>query len=93
VLTYLRVPRLLWGWEVALQLTDPLCRETVGVPAHELIRRLEEATTSRVAGTFRYHDEERIVEKRVFITELVASEVQGPRREGRYTVSLIELES
>lgn len=93
VLTYLRVPRLLWGWEVTLQLTDPYCRETVGVPAHELIRRLEEAATSRVAGTFRYHDEGGVIEKRVFITELVASEVQGPRREGRYSVSLIELES
>jgi len=93
ILTYLRVPRLLWGWEVSLQLTDPFCRETVGVPAHELIRRLEAAATSRVAGTFRYHDEGEVIEKRVFITELVASEVQGPRREGRYVVSLIELES
>lgn len=95
VLTYLRVPRLLWGWEITLQLTDPYCRETVGVPAHELVRRLEEAATSRVAGTFRYHDDisGETIQRRVFLSEMAATEVQGPRREGRYTVNLIELES
>lgn len=94
VLTYLRTPRLLWGWELVLQLTDPYCREMVGIPAHELVQRLEEAASSRVAGTFRYYDEETgLIERRVFLTELVASEIQGSRREGRYTVSLIELES
>lgn len=92
--TYLRVPRLLFGWELVLQLSDPYCREMVGKPAETLIRRLVEIAESRQAGTFRYYDPGAgEVQSRVFLTELAASDIAGPLREGRYTVSLVELES
>jgi len=94
VFTYLRTPRLLFGWEFTLQLTDPHCRETVGVPAQKLVEELERIAATREAGTLRYVDEGGTeLERRVFITELAASELVGPYREGRYQVSVVELES
>lgn len=94
VLTYLRIPKMLLSWQVQLQLTDPYCVETVGVPAEALVKQLEAALRNRRAGDFQYTDADGSqVNRRVFITELVAVDVQGPRREGRYTVTLVELES
>lgn len=92
--TYLRVPKLLFGWELVLQLSDPYCLDQVGVSATALIERLVDIARSREAGTLRYYDPEAgEVQSRVFLTELVATDVAGPYREGRYTVSLVELES
>lgn len=94
VFTYLRTPRLLFGWEMSLQLTDPYCREQVGVSAQRLVEELENIAMTREAGTLRYIDEGgNEVERRVFLTELVATELVGPYREGRYQVSVVELES
>jgi hypothetical protein len=94
VFTFLRTPRLLHGWELNLQLTDPYCLEQVGVPAARLVASLEDLVRNRRAGTLRYIDEDgREVTRRVYITEMVASELVGPYREGRYQVSVIELDS
>jgi hypothetical protein len=94
VFTFLRTPRLLHGWELNLQLTDPYCLEQVGVPAARLVATLEDLVRNRRAGTLRYIDEDgREVTRRVYITEMVASELVGPYREGRYQVSVIELDS
>jgi len=94
VFTFLRTPRLLFGWDFVLQLTDPLCRETVGVPAQRLVEQLEAIATTREAGTLRYVDEGgQEVTRRVFLTEVVATELVGAYREGRYQVNVVELES
>ncbi len=93
-LTYLRVPQLLFGWELTLMLSDPHCRELVGVPAAELIQQLFTIARSRQAGTLRYYDPELgEIDRRVFLTELAGTEIAGPHREGRYVVSVVELES
>jgi hypothetical protein len=92
--TYLRVPRLLFGWELVLQLSDPYCLDQVGVSVGTLIQRLLEIARSREAGTIRYYDPDSgEVRSRVFLTEIAATDVAGPHREGRYTVSFVELES
>lgn len=92
--TYLRAPKLLFGWEAVLQLTDPYCLETVGVSARDLVQRLIAIARERKAGTFRYRDENgNEVNSRVMLTELAATDVSGPYREGRYSISLVELES
>lgn len=92
VLTYLRTPEPLFGWEVQLHLVDPYCRERVGVPARDLVRVLEQIVHERRAGEFVYRNEGVLVKRRVWLSELAAAELTG-EMEGRYTLSIIELDS
>lgn len=88
---FMRRPPMLWGWEVNLNLTK---NKHYGKTSNELIERMVEITNTITAGNFVYKDRRTGVlsEKRVLVSNIQGAEISGDDAQGRYTLSVIELD-
>jgi hypothetical protein len=92
VFGFMRRPRLLWGWDVDIQLTD---QPFYGKGAEELVERLYEITEEiRTAGRFVYRDRIHGIlrDRRALVTNIVGNEVSGDEAYARYKISMIQLD-
>ena len=88
---FMRRPPMLWGWEVNLNLTKG---RHYGKTSDELIERMIDITNTPTAGTFVYKDRRtgKQSEARVVVSNISGAEMTGDDAQGRYTVSILELD-
>jgi len=92
-LGYMRVPRQLDGWNLTIDLTQQRCREMYE-DSQEMTEALFELRRYKKAGLFTYRDAH--IEpktRRVWLHEVIGSEMVGSEADGRYSVLLLELDT
>ena len=92
VFSFMRRPPMLWGWEVDLMLTTEL---KAGKTGEELLNYLHKIAEGKIAGEFIYQDPATDLKHvhRVVIANIQGAQPSGPTAQGRYTVSLIQLDT